>query len=156
VTNVKLNAGGGENPGPVDPTPTPGPADGSGTEADPYSVAKVIALNATDKTTPAEGCKSVYVKGYIVGFMPSNKTVLSNTQFTAEGAVNTNLVLAPTADCKDYNLCIPVQLPAAVRATLALDANPTNLGKCVLLQGDILNYCSASGLKNTKFIKFVD
>lgn len=157
VTNVKLNAAGGGDT-PVDPTPDPGPgpADGSGTEADPYSVAKVIAFNATDKTTPAEGCKSVYVKGYIVGFMPSNKTVLSNTQFTAEGAVNTNLVLAPTADCKDYNLCIPVQLPAAVRATLALDANPTNLGKCVLLQGDILNYCSASGLKNTKFVKFVD
>ncbi|MCD8387667.1 MAG: DUF6359 domain-containing protein [Bacteroidales bacterium] len=124
--------------------------DGSGTESDPYSVAKVIELN--NPGTEA------WVLGYIVGTMNnSNSTNLENTEFSANDAVATNLVLGPTADCTDYTKCVAVQLPSgAVRNALNLKDNPENLGAKVKLYGSLEKYCGGIGIKSVSQYEFLE
>ncbi len=120
---------------------------GDGQEATPYNVAQVIAKNPSSTQNATES--GVWVKGYIVGYMPTEPTtVLSGTVFGAEGAVATNLVIGPTADCTDYTKCVGVQLPSAMRGTLALSSNPGNLGKTLAIKGDLMKYCQGPGVKN--------
>lgn len=130
-------------------TPTPDvPGDGEGTQDSPYSVAQVVAKNPTDKDNALES--GVWVKGYIVGSMPTGgtSTLLSNTSFGIADAAATNLVLGPTPDCKDASKCVGVQLPSSLRSALALANKPENLGKQLAIKGDIMKYCGGPGLKN--------
>lgn len=115
---------------------------GSGTLDDPYSVAKVIELN--NPGTEA------WVWGYIVGTMNNtNGIYIQYTEFSANNAVTTNLVLGPTADCTDYTLCVAVQLPSGdVRSALNLKDNPENLGAKVELYGSLEKYCQGNGVKS--------
>ena len=134
-------------------TPTPG----AGTETSPYDVAQVIALNPTSTSESPENGKDIFVKGYIVGSMPASGTYLDKTNFDLTDASTTNIVLGPTADCKDYTKCIGIQLPkGAVRDALNLSQNSTNLGKQVILRGDVMMYCKGPGLKNTSSYSFVE
>ncbi len=122
---------------------------GDGSEASPYSVSQIVAMNPTSTTDAV--AKGVWVSGYIVGSMPTggSSTVLSGTQFGLTDAAETNFVIAPTADCTDYKQCIGIQLPTSVRGALNLKANPGNLGAKVSLYGDVMKYCGGPGLKNT-------
>ena len=121
---------------------------GTGTEADPYTVADIIAKGA------AATENGVSVKGFIVGSC-TGKDFASAT-FTATGASNTNLLLADAKDCEDASKCIPVQLPSGnVRTDLSLSQHAENLGREVILGGDIAKYFSQPGLKNTKSYKWV-
>ncbi|MBD5228674.1 MAG: hypothetical protein HDS69_01310 [Bacteroidales bacterium] len=142
---ISINGEGGST---VTPPVT---GDGEGTQENPYNTASVIALNPTSTTEAPAGGSGVWVKGYIVGYMPSSgSTALSNTVFGAPADGKTNLVLGPTADCTDYTQCISVQLPNNdVRTALNLQENPGNLGAEVLLFGDVMKYCGGPGLKNT-------
>lgn len=121
-------------------------APGDGQEATPYNVAQVIGKGDAVNET------GMWVKGYIVGFIPTGgaSTTLPYTEFTATGAVASNLVLAPTADCTDASKCIPVQLVSGgeVRKALNLVDHPDNLGKLVSIKGDLIKYCGAPGVKN--------
>jgi hypothetical protein len=47
------------------------------------------------------------------------------------------------------NNCINVQLPAALRNVLGLKTKPQNLGKEVLVYGDVMKYNTFPGIKNT-------
>lgn len=136
---------------PGDDTPgddTPGTDKGDGSETAPYSVSQVIALNPT--STQDAVATGVWVKGYIVGSMPTggSSTVLSGTVFGIEDAATTNFVIAGSADEKDFSKCIGIQLPASMRDALALANKPANLGKEVALCGDVMKYCGGPGLKN--------
>ncbi len=151
----KLGEGSGNEP--VNP-PTPPAGNGDGSESNPFAVSQVIALNPTSTTVSPDGGSGVYVEGYIVGSMPTggSSTVLSGTVFGLTDAATTNIVIAPTADCTDYNQCIGIQLPTeanapGVRSGLNLSANPGNLGKHVVLKGDVMKYCGGPGLKNTSW-----
>lgn len=104
-----------------------------------YTVAQVIA--AGNPATQA------WVKGYIVGSIPDKS--YSSATFTADGASQTNLLLADDANCTDANKCIPVQLPAgSIRTSLNLLDNPSNLGKFIYLYGSLEKYFGVPGLKN--------
>ncbi|MDE5683081.1 MAG: hypothetical protein K2I39_02595, partial [Muribaculaceae bacterium] len=144
---ISINGeGGGDTP--VNPdTPQ---AEGDGTEANPYNT---LALRALNPTSTSEAVASgIWLKGYIVGSMPTggSSTTLTGTNFSTEDAATTNIVVGPTPDCKDVNLCVGIQLPTgAVRNALNLSANPGNLGKAVTLKGDVMKYCGGPGLKNT-------
>lgn len=122
---------------------------GDGSEANPYSVAQIIALNPTSTTVAVES--GVWAEGYIVGFIPTggSSTVISGTVFSADGAIASNLVLAPTADCTDYSKCITIQLTSGsdTRKALNLMDNPGMLGAHVAIQGDVMKYCGAPGIK---------
>lgn len=132
-------------------------ANGDGSETSPYNVSQVVAKNPSSTTDALES--SVWVKGYIVGSMPTggSSTTLSGTNFSTADAATTNLVLGPTPDCTDYSQCIGIQLPTgAVRNALNLASNPGNLGKVVALQGDLMKYCGGPGVKNVTAYKLDD
>ena len=89
--------------------------------------------------------------------MPSTpSTTISNTVFGAPADLATNIVVGPTADCKDYTQCVGIQLPAgAVRTALNLKDNPGRIGAEVLLYGNVMKYCGGPGLKNTSKYEIV-
>lgn len=121
---------------------------GEGTKDSPYNCAQIIALNPSSTQTAVE--TGVWVEGYIVGSMPTNgtSTLLSGTNFSTADAATTNLVIAPTADCTDFNLCVGIQLPMGIRDALSLATKPENLGKKLAIKGDIYKYCGGPGVKN--------
>lgn len=132
---------------------------GSGTYADPWNVAAAKENQDTDYK---------FVKGFIVGHVPSGD--LEEAQFEApfsgtsvEGEPLTegqNILIAATADEKNVNNCIPVQLnPGAIRTALNLitEGNAEKvLGKEVILQGNLEKYFTVAGLKSTAYAELVE
>ena len=135
-------------------TGSEGIAEGNGSELSPYNPLQVIAQNPSSTTVATE--TGVWVKGYIVGYMPTDgsSTTLSGTVFGVTGNVaNTNLVIASTPDETNSAKCVGVQLVAAsvaagVRDALNLASHPENLGKMLSIKGDIMKYCGGPGVKN--------
>lgn len=120
----------------------------SGTEADPYTV--------TDARIVGTGT-NVFVKGYIVGYIPTGEKSLNSAVFgaTGENVSTSNVLIAASADESDVNKCMPIQL-SNVRDAVNLSANPDNLGKEVTLCGNILTYFGAIGLKECVWAKIGD
>ena len=118
---------------------------GTGTEADPYTVADILAMDL-DNTNIA----SAYVKGYIVGSLKNGSFTASNASFTAEGAVASNIMIADDASCTDFNLVAAVQLVSKsdIRTSLNLIDNPGNLGKQLTIAGNVIKYCGHMGVKS--------
>lgn len=120
----------------------------SGTEADPYTVtdAKIVGTGT-----------NVFVKGYIVGYIPTGEKSLNSAVFgtIGENVSTSNVLIAASADESDVNKCMPIQL-SNVRDAVNLSANPGNLGKEVTLCGNILTYFGAIGLKECVWAKIGD
>ena len=117
---------------------------GSGTAADPYTCAEVLALSTDQKYA------DTYVKGYIVGTVPSSASgKLELATFTADGAAASNILIADAADCKDYTLCVPIQLvnKTTIRTELNLADNPENIGKELTIAGSAEKYFNVMGIK---------
>ena len=120
---------------------------GSGTETDPYDVAAAIA--AGDKT-------NVFTKAFIVGSAYSNQeTKQTEWNFGTTNAQASNILVATSATETDPTKCMAVALPSgsAVRTGLNLKDNPGNLGKEVLLYGNITKYFGQPGIKETTYAK---
>lgn len=121
---------------------------GTGTEADPYTVADILAMDLENTNIT-----SAYVKGYIVGSLKSgsftDKNASTNASFSAEGAVATNIMIADDASCTDFNLVAAVQLANKydIRTSLNLIDNPGNLGKQLTIAGKVTKYCGHIGVK---------
>ena len=120
---------------------------GTGTEADPYTVADILAMDL-DNTDIA----SAYVKGYIVGSLKSGSFTDKNASFSAEGAVASNIMIADDASCKDFKAVAAVQLVSKtdIRTALNLVDNPGNLGKQLTIAGNVTKYCGHIGVKSPK------
>lgn len=120
---------------------------GTGTEADPYTVADILAMDL-DKTD----ITSAYVKGYIVGSLKNGSFTEKNASFTAEGAVASNIMIADDASCKDLKAVAAVQLVSKtdIRTALNLVDNPGNLGKQLTIAGNVTKYCGHIGVKSPK------
>ena len=129
------NTGGGDTPA-VDPD--------MGTEDKPFDVASAIA--AGDKT-------GVYLKGYIVGSAYYNGDTKQNElNFGTTNAQATNLLLAATATETDATKCMPIALPSgAIRTALNIKDNAGNIGKEVLLYGNLTKYFGQPGMKETSY-----
>lgn len=113
---------------------------GTGTKEDPYDITNAIAK---------QGETGKWVKGYIVGSVP-DKT-LGEAQFKAPFTNAANILIAASATETDPNKCFTVQLLGGsdVRTALNLVDHPSNLGKEVLLKGDLTAYFGVPGIKNT-------
>lgn len=118
---------------------------GTGTEADPYTVAEILAMDL-DNTNIA----SAYVKGYIVGSLKNGSFTDKNASFTADGAEASNIMIADDASCTDLNLVAAVQLvkETKIRTALNLVDNPGNLGKQLTIAGKVTKYCGHMGIKS--------
>ncbi len=117
---------------------------GAGSYSEPYSVSAAIA---------AAEASGVYVKGYIVGYV-EGQVYTEGAHFSATGdnVSTTNVLLAGSPSETSAANCIPVQLPKGeIRDKLNLSQNAGNLGKEVLLYGDVTKYFSVPGLKNTSY-----
>lgn len=139
-TDYKLNGGGGTDPTPVDPeVPTTGP----GSEEQPYTCAEAIAKNN-------DGSMG-WVNGYIVGVMLYDDANKKNYFSTAVNGMNSNIVIAASADETDEANMICVMLPAGskVREDLNLADRPGNMGKEVSVCGKLEKYCGIHGVKGT-------
>lgn len=119
---------------------------GTGTEADPYTVAEVIAKAPTSTSEAVE--TGVWVKGYIVGNLSSGSA--TSAVFGVDGVSATNIIIADAASETDVNNCVPIQLSSGsdVRKAVNLKDNPTVLGYTVTFCGDIMKYCGLPGFKN--------
>lgn len=118
---------------------------GTGTEADPYTVADILAMDL-DNTN----ITSAYVKGYIVGSLKNGSFSEANASFSAEGAQASNIMIADDASCTDFNLVAAVQLvnKSDIRTALNLVDNPGNLGKQLTIAGKVTKYCGHIGVKS--------
>ena len=118
---------------------------GDGTIDKPYSV-KGAMLNQNGKLS--------WVKAFIVGYIPQGEDIqstISDVVFGTENAAETNMVVAISADSKDINNCLAVQLPSGtMRSSLNLKTNPQNLGQEVMLLGTMEKYFGGSGIKNVQ------
>ena len=126
-------------------TPPTGDVVGDGTEANPYTVEDVIALNNT-----VTG--SHYVKGYIIGQVNGkaiNTGLDTEAPFAGDDgkAYHTNIVIA-SAMGETTNL-VPVQLPSGdLRKAFNLVENPDKFGAEVLICGSLEKYFGVPGIKS--------
>ena len=101
----------------------------------------------------ASGIKDSYVHGYIVGCIKGKS--ISQTIFSATD-VETNIVIATSPTETDYNQCIAIQLTTnsnnskTTRQALNLSDNPQNIGKSIIIYGNIDKYMGDLGIKNAR------
>lgn len=121
---------------------------GDGTQANPFTVADVIAMNNTFTGTH-------FVKGILVGQVKNGATSMTAetaewaAPFTGADGSNTNILIAGAANTNDIAQVVAVQLPAGyLRDALNLIAHPENLGKEVIIYGSLEKYFGTVGIKN--------
>ncbi|HBX45083.1 fimbrillin family protein [Limibacterium fermenti] len=119
--------------------------EGDGTKEYPYSI---------EEARKHPGKRGVWVKGYIVGYMKSQKGVVA---FGASGASDTNMAIATSPDETVSSNCMSVELPTSgsKRKELNLKNNPANLGKRIKIQGDITKYFGLTGIKGGGGFEFM-
>lgn len=118
-----------------------GPAlTGDGTKENPYDIAS--AMTKQDNS-------EAWVMGYIVGCI-NDKSISTDAVFAPPFTNQANILIAADADETDYKKCIPVQLVANtdVRTALNLVNNEGNLGKAVVIKGQLTKYFGVAGLKS--------
>lgn len=121
---------------------------GNGTAENPYTVEDIKKHGATGS--------NVFVKAYIVGFVPEK--AIDDAKFTAEGCeAVSNVLIAASADETSVDNVMPVQLPVGdVRNAINLKDNPTNIKQEVVLCGNIETYFGKTGLKSVVWAKLGD
>lgn len=136
------------------------PSEGSGGKEDDDKE-NVTAPDSDDTFTIATLCRAddgefIALKGYIVGYMPTN--TINKVVFNADDAVGTNIVLADRAAETDMKLCAGLQLKAGsdARVDLNLADNPAMLGQRIIAYGYKGAYCNAPGLKQVEVYELVD
>ncbi|WP_231893425.1 5'-nucleotidase C-terminal domain-containing protein [Rossellomorea aquimaris] len=90
------------------------------------------------------------VAGYIVG----HTTGTNSYDFEAPYSNDYNFAIADSPSEKDASKILPVQLPSTFRAKFGLQTNPGNIGKKVIITGDLTAYYSVPGLKNASAMTF--
>lgn len=122
---------------------------------DTVSTDKVYAVSELASVADDE---VVYVKGYIVGYIPKNGSMARAVFEVDENVVASNVIIADASSETDYQQCVPVQLLANSEARIALNLadNPENLGALVILQGKKQKYYNSPGLKPVYFYQFVE
>lgn len=110
---------------------------GDGTQDNPYTCADMLSLPKGYEAT------GKWVKGIIVGS-------ISNNKIEETPSVTTNLAMAAAAGETELTNAVPVQLMADKnKDALNVVDNPSNIGKELVILGDITSYFSCTGLKNT-------
>lgn len=136
------------------------PSEGSGGKEDDDKE-NVAAPDSGDTFTiatlsRADDGEFIALKGYIVGYMPTN--TINKVVFNADDAVSTNIVLADRAAETDMKLCAGLQLKVGsdARVDLNLADNPAMLGQRIIAYGYKGTYCNAPGLKQVEVYELVD
>ena len=99
---------------------------GEGTSSKPYCVSDV-----NSGYMPSSPSVTVYVKGYVVGYYTSSKT-LSTTP-----GDNTNIAIADNRDGTTVSDITPLSLGSDIQSTYGLTAHPEEMGKLLTAYGTI-------------------
>lgn len=98
--------------------------------------------------------RSCWVMGYIVGY---TERTMKNATFTAEGAVQSNVLLADSPREREPGNCVPVELKTDKwKKQLSLAYKPENLGKKVAVHGLINKYFSVAGVRDMDDFAWVE
>lgn len=117
-----------------------------GTAESPFSIDEAL--------TPVNDGKTAWVKGYIVGAPKSSVstvTSLYDIDWSKDVEVDNAVVIAPYADCVDYQQCMIVELPAGtdIRAQVNLLDNEDNYGKQLSVCGTFGTVMGMGGVTGT-------
>lgn len=117
----------------------------SGTEDNPYDVDDAIARIQAGETPTG------WTRGYIVGTVApevSNVTSDADIEWGADATLPNTVVIAPQADCTDFDRCIVIALPqnSSMREYVALRNHPENLGKQLDVYGTLDKYIGTFGI----------
>ena len=115
--------------------------------AEPITVAEAIANNTGTAT----------VVGYIVGYTTGGGSGKATYDFEAPFTDNTNFAIADSPTERDATKILPVQITnTSLRTQFGLQANPTYVGKQVVVTGSLAAYFSVPGLRSASAISFYD
>ncbi len=111
-----------------------------GTKKSPFSISEAQANQEK---------KGVWVEGYIVGGFTGSK--VGSFVNDPSSVRQSSLAIAEQQNETNINEILPVELSAGkIRDALNIFENPSNLGKKIIIRGDLERYYSAPGLKNLK------
>lgn len=114
---------------------------GEGTASCPYAVADILAFE-TFPDAP------VWTAGYVVGYVEGS---LKNAVFGAEGAVQSNILIADSPGETEVEACLPVELNTdKLHSGISLCYNPDSLGRYIVLQASVQSYFRVAGLRKVK------
>ena len=121
------------------------PTENAGAQNNPYKVEEVIDLINAGQNAAG------WVTGYIAGAVaPAVTEVTSNDdiEWGKDVALNNTLVIAPTADCKEYSQCLIIELPdgSSLREFGNLLTNPDNYGKQIWVSGNFGKFMGTYGV----------
>ena len=109
------------------------------------------ALNVTDLPKWL-GAKDVWVSGFIVGGDVSTSSFKKSAPFNTAS----NLAIANSLTVRERKDVAAVELKTGdMRDELNLVDNPKNVGRTLLIKGDIVDYFGHPGVKNIEEYKFV-
>lgn len=116
--------------------------DVEGAKNNPYTVSQAIE---------GQGSKSGWVEGVIVGAVaPGVQSVSSNSdiEWAAPFSLPNTLVIAESADVKDYTKCLLIELPqnSDLRTIANLADNEDNLGETIKLKGKFAQVAGMAGI----------
>ncbi|MBB3696597.1 hypothetical protein KMW28_23810 [Flammeovirga yaeyamensis] len=101
----------------------------------------------------AQGQKSTWIKGYIIGTI--NGMSLDDFNLGLTDVTHTNFVIADSKDETDPQNGMPIQLPAGfIRDAINVKDHGDLMGTMIWLKGDLEPYFSAPGLKQTDAYSF--
>lgn len=114
-----------------------------GQKEDPYTVEEAMEV----ENQGASG----WVSAYIVGSVKAGITeVKSNSDviFGSDAEIDNNILIAASADEKDWTKCLAVDLPqgSAFRKAVNLLDNPGVLGKKIVVSGNLSSYLGMPGI----------
>ena len=114
----------------------------SGSANNPYTISQAI-VNLGDK--------DIWIKGYIVGYY-SGTSYTSFVNNATNVTKTTNIALAESKDETDPAKTFPISLSSGtpIKDAFNLMDHPENLGKEVIINGDIETYYSTIGMKTVK------
>ncbi len=116
--------------------PILGTGQGSGTH--PYTVSEILSSG-----TSLTG-REVWAVGYVVGWAYKS---MEYAEFTAEGAKETNVLMADDPEEYDADFCMPVRLTSAKwKRGVGLVQNPDSLGRCIRVLGLVGTYLKTTGI----------
>lgn len=117
-----------------------------GSRSDPYTVAQA-SIN--------QGMTDVWVKGYIVGAFDGSISKFVTDTTTSK--VYTNIALADLATETDEANMLPVNITlTSLKNALNIVDNPGNIGRQVMIKGDLAAYYSVPGMRETEAYQFLD
>lgn len=120
---------------------------GAGTPENPYTVQDAQNLKELS---------GVWVRGYIVGYYSGTTASSFSNDVNAESIKDTNLAIAASSSETNGANTVSVQLSTtSIKNALNLKDKPGNLGKELILKGNLTTYYGISGITNISDFEWV-